>query len=73
MDTLQASFDLSRQTAARPWEAERARLELLNSGQTIDIQTGAHGTCFRVTLPVSGANDWFVARPAVPARTSTDD
>ena len=27
MDTLQASFDLARQTAARPWEAERARLE----------------------------------------------
>ena len=28
----------------------------------IDIQTGAHGTRFRVTLPVSGANDWFVPR-----------
>jgi hypothetical protein len=37
---LQASFDVARQTAARPWEAERARLELLNAGQTIDIQTG---------------------------------
>ena len=39
-DTLQGSFDLARQSAARPWEAERARLELLNSSQTIDIQTG---------------------------------
>jgi hypothetical protein len=39
-DTLQASFDLARQVAARPWEAERARLELLNTGQTIDIHTG---------------------------------
>jgi PAS domain S-box-containing protein len=39
----------------------------------IDIQTGAHGTCFRVTLPVSGANDWFVPRPAMPSRTSTDE
>jgi hypothetical protein len=39
-DALQASFDLARQTAARPWEAERARLELLNSGQTVDIRTG---------------------------------
>ncbi len=37
---LQTSFDLARQTAARPWEAERARLELLNSSQTIDIRTG---------------------------------
>jgi hypothetical protein len=40
VDTLQASFDLARQTAARPWEAERARLELLNSSQTMDIHTG---------------------------------
>ena len=36
----QTSFDLARQTAARPWEAERARLELVNASQTIDIQTG---------------------------------
>jgi signal transduction histidine kinase len=28
----------------------------------IDIQTGSSGTRFRVTLPVSGANDWFVPR-----------
>ncbi|HET9587209.1 MAG TPA: hypothetical protein VFO91_00350, partial [Anaerolineales bacterium] len=40
MDSLQASFDLARQIAARPWEAEGARLELLNAGQTIDIRTG---------------------------------
>jgi hypothetical protein len=37
---VQSSFDLARQTSARPWEAEKARLELLNSSQTIDIQTG---------------------------------
>lgn len=39
-DTLQASFDLARQIAGRQWEAERARLELLNAGQTIEVQTG---------------------------------
>ncbi|MCC7187350.1 MAG: hypothetical protein IT312_01300 [Anaerolineales bacterium] len=39
-DALQTSFDLARQTAARPWEAERARLELVNASQTIDIRTG---------------------------------
>ncbi len=39
-EVLQASFDLARQTAARPWEAERARLELLNSSQTVEIHTG---------------------------------
>jgi len=37
---LQTSFDLARQSAARPWEAERARLEMLNSSQTMDIRTG---------------------------------
>jgi len=39
-DTMQTSFDLARQTAARPREAERARLELLNTSQMIDIRTG---------------------------------
>jgi len=39
-DELQRSFELARQTAARPWEAERARLELLNTSQTVDIRTG---------------------------------
>ena len=38
----------------------------------IDIQTGPHGTRFRVTLPVSGASDWFVAKPGLP-RSLTDD
>jgi len=40
MNTLQTSFDAARQTSARPWEAEKARLELLNSSQVIDIRTG---------------------------------
>jgi hypothetical protein len=39
-NNLQSSFDLARQSSARPWEAEKARLELLNSSQTIDIRTG---------------------------------
>jgi hypothetical protein len=39
-DKLQASFDLARQTSARPWEAEKARLGLVNASQTIDIRTG---------------------------------
>ncbi len=39
-NALQTSFDLARQTSARPWDAEKARLELLNSSETIDIRTG---------------------------------
>jgi hypothetical protein len=40
LDDSQASFELARRTAARPWDAERARIELLNLGQTVDVQTG---------------------------------
>ena len=36
----EASFELARRTAARPWDAERARLELVNAAQTVEIQTG---------------------------------
>jgi hypothetical protein len=36
----QESFDLARRTAARPWDAERARIELLNTSQTVEIITG---------------------------------
>jgi hypothetical protein len=34
------SLELARRTAARPWEAERARIEQLNASQTVDIYTG---------------------------------
>ncbi len=34
------SFELARRTAARPWEAEQARIELVNAAQTIEIHTG---------------------------------
>ena len=36
----EASFELARLTAARPWDAERARLELVNAAQTVEIHTG---------------------------------
>ncbi len=39
-ETLPAAFELARHTAARPWEAERARIELLNTSSTFDIHTG---------------------------------
>jgi hypothetical protein len=34
------SLNLARRTAARPWEAEMARIEQINAAQSIDIQTG---------------------------------
>lgn len=40
LESPEASFDLARRTAARPWDAERARLELVNTAQSVEIRTG---------------------------------
>ncbi|HMX18242.1 MAG TPA: hypothetical protein PLI15_14855 [Anaerolineales bacterium] len=40
LDTVAMSFELARHSAARPWEAERARIELLDASQVLDIRTG---------------------------------
>lgn len=34
------SFELARRSAARPWDAELARIELLDAGDVLDIYTG---------------------------------
>ena len=39
----------------------------------IDILSGAKGTHFRVTLPVSGADDWFVPKSQASHFPITDD
>ena len=36
----QTSFDAARLIAARPWDAERARIELVNAGEALEIDTG---------------------------------
>jgi Mannosylglycerate hydrolase MGH1-like glycoside hydrolase domain len=36
----EASFELARATAARPWDAERAKLELVNAAQAVEVYTG---------------------------------
>lgn len=36
----QTSFDTARLVAAQPWDAKRARIELVNARDTIDFQTG---------------------------------
>ncbi len=38
--TPEESFELARCTAARPWEAERTKIEMVNAAQTIEIRTG---------------------------------
>ncbi len=40
LSETQASFELARLTAARSWDAELARIRLINATQTVDIETG---------------------------------
>jgi hypothetical protein len=40
LDTVATSFELARRSAARSWDAERARIEMLNASQVLDIRTG---------------------------------
>lgn len=39
-DAHQVSFDTARLIAAQPWDAERARIELVNAAGMVDIHTG---------------------------------
>jgi hypothetical protein len=38
--TPKDSFELARSIAARPWESERVKIEMINAAQTIDVLTG---------------------------------
>ena len=38
--STEASFQLARHIAGRPWDAERARIELVDAGDTLEIHTG---------------------------------
>jgi hypothetical protein len=38
--TIPGSFELARHSAARSWEAERTRIEMLDTSQVLDIRTG---------------------------------
>jgi hypothetical protein len=40
LENIPASFELARHTAARSWEAERSRIEMLDAAQVLDIHTG---------------------------------
>jgi len=40
LDTVAASFELARHSAARSWEAERTRIEMFDASQVLDIRTG---------------------------------
>jgi hypothetical protein len=40
LDTVADSFELARHSAAHSWEAERARIEMTDASQVLDVHTG---------------------------------
>jgi hypothetical protein len=67
LDDAQASFNLTRQVAARNWEAESARIELLNAGQ-VEIYTGESEWDIAFALAQKTAIGLFCGpTPAMPA------
>jgi hypothetical protein len=60
--SLQESFELARRTAARPWEAERARIELVDGRDILDIYTGDPD--WDAALAFSQKSAWGLFYPA---------
>lgn len=40
LGTHEQSFEQARRTTARPWEAERTRIQMLDAAQTVQVRTG---------------------------------
>lgn len=69
LDDTQASFDLTRQLAARNWEAESAHIELINAG-LVEIYTGEPDWDAALTLAQKTAIGLFCGpTPALPANS----
>lgn len=59
LDSPQASLELARLTTARPWDAEIARIELVEESQSISILTGNPDWDAALALSVRAANGLF--------------
>lgn len=67
LDTIPAGFDLARKTAARPWQAELARIEMLDASQTLDIRTGDPEWDTALAFSQKAAHALFLSNGALPA------
>ena len=66
LDTVAASFELARRTAARSWEAERARIELLDASQVLDIHTGDTDWDAALAFSQKAAHGLFLSTDHLP-------
>lgn len=75
LEDAQQSFEQARRLAARPWEAEKARIELLNASQTLEIHTGepSWDAVLAMTQKEAARSILGEATPPFVARRSTDN
>nr|BAL53186.1 glycosyl hydrolase family 37 [uncultured Chloroflexota bacterium] len=75
LEEAQASFELARRIAARPWEAEKARIEILNEAQSLHIYTGDVAWDAVLAMSQKEAARLILGRsaPAFVARRGPDD
>ncbi|NWF63139.1 MAG: hypothetical protein HXY38_02430 [Chloroflexi bacterium] len=66
LDTIPEGFDLARKTAARPWQAELARIELLDESQTLDIRTGDTDWDAALAFSQKAAHALFMQSDSLP-------
>ncbi|MCB0117725.1 MAG: hypothetical protein KDD72_01750 [Anaerolineales bacterium] len=67
LDTIPKGFDLARKTAARPWQAELARIEMLSESQTLDIRTGDPEWDAALAFSQNAAHALFLQSDQLPA------
>lgn len=67
LGTQEASFEHARRIAAHSWEGERARIELVNEAQTIEVYSGDPDWDAAFALSQKNAYSLFLpARPSLP-------
>ncbi len=66
LDTIPEGFDLARKTAARPWQAELARIEMLDESQTLDIRTGDTDWDAALAFSQKAAHALFMQSDSLP-------
>jgi len=68
MPSTAEAMELARATASRPWEAEIARIELLNVAETVGFETGRADWDATLDLAQKAAFGlWHTPTPALPA------
>lgn len=67
LDSIPEAFELARKTTARSWQAELARIEMLDASQSLDIRTGDPDWDAAFAFSQKAAHALFMSQEALPA------